>query len=327
MIKNCILDKAVKFIISLSVLLLLTSIFSANACAKGNDKIEMAYFYIESCPSCQPNRQFIDDFESELHLRYPKLNIVIYRYNIYYGGSLNIFKSYMKAYGVENIHVPAVFIGDTCLSTDAEIRQKLPSLVEGYVNGTKEYNKIKVNIISESQVTSEEREKFNAFKPLAVASAGLLDGFNPCAISMLLFFLSLLVLSERQNKELIYVGASYILGTFLAYFAIGVGLFKIGDIFRNAKAVMVFIYALTVGISVILAILSFGDYLSIKNGKYERIKLQLPQKIRHTIQHYIKENVFKGFLFISTFLAGIVVSGLEFYNAPTCQDNFLAFLS
>ncbi|WP_148258423.1 hypothetical protein [Mahella australiensis] len=155
-------------------------------------------------------------------------------------------------------------MGDTYLSGDSEIKQKLLPLIESYVNGTRAYKEIKVGILGQDKVIDNEKERFEAFTPVGIALAGLLDGFNLCAVSMLLFFLSILVMSGRQNKELFLVGMSYIIGTFIAYFTIGIGLFKVGDIFKDAKAVMLAIYGLTIAMSIILAFFSFRDYISIK---------------------------------------------------------------
>ncbi|AEE97452.1 cytochrome c biogenesis CcdA family protein [Mahella australiensis] len=295
------------------LLLLIVAILPTHAAAEKGPNIEVAYFYIEACSSCQSNRQFIDAFESDLHSLYPQVNVVIHRYNIFYEQSLYVYKSYIQAYSAENIILPAVFVGDTYLSGDSEIKQKLLPLIESYINGTKEYKEIKVDMLGQDKVIDNEKERFETFTPVGVALAGLLDGFNPCAVSMLLFFLSILVMSGRQNKELFLVGMSYIIGTFIAYFTIGIGLVKVGDIFKDAKAVMLAIYGLTIAMSIILAFFSFRDYISIKKGNYARISLQLPQKIRHVIQRYIRENTLTHFLYISVFLTGIVVSGLEFF--------------
>jgi cytochrome c biogenesis protein CcdA len=281
--------------------------------AEDKPQIEIAYFYIEACSSCQSNRQFIDDFEGHLHSLYPQADVQVRRYNVFYEQSLYIYKSYIQAYGAENIILPAVFVGDTYLSGDTEIKQKLLPLIESYINGTRVYKEIEVDILGQDKVIDNEKERFETFTPVGIALAGLLDGFNPCAVSMLLFFLSILIMSGRQNKELFLVGMSYIIGTFIAYFAIGIGLFKIGDIFKDARAVMLVIYGLTIAMSIILAFFSFRDYISIKKGNYARISLQLPQKIRHVIQRYIRENTLTHFLYISVFLTGIVVSGLEFF--------------
>lgn len=297
------------------LLLLALMILPIPVAAKQKPKIEVTYFYIDVCPSCQANRQFISNLWNEIYSSASnrQVDIEVHGYNTANEQGLTMFKSYMQAYGAKDVMLPAVFVGDTYLSTDTEIRQKLKPLLESYINGTKEYKAIKVPIIKEEQVASGERARFESFTPIGIVLAGLLDGFNPCAVSMLLFFLSLLVMSGRQNRDLLLVGASYIAGTFIAYFAIGIGLFKVADVFKDARTVIIAIYGLTIIMSIVLAFFSFKDYASIKTGNYSEISLQLPQKLRHVIQNYVRTNAVSRLFYLSAFAAGVVVSGLEFF--------------
>ncbi len=59
-----------------------------------------------------------------------------------------------------------------------------------------------------------------------VVTAGLLDGLNPCAIAILLFFLSLLYVVRRPRAEVAQMGALYIYAIYLVYFLIGLGLMR-----------------------------------------------------------------------------------------------------
>lgn len=54
--------------------------------------------------------------------------------------------------------------------------------------------------------------------------AGLVDGVNPCAISLLVFFISFLTGLHRSKGSVLRMGAAYILGLYVVYFALGLGL-------------------------------------------------------------------------------------------------------
>jgi len=54
--------------------------------------------------------------------------------------------------------------------------------------------------------------------------AGLVDGINPCAISLLVFFLSFLTGLKRSKEKVFKMGLAYILGLYAVYFALGLGL-------------------------------------------------------------------------------------------------------
>jgi len=57
-----------------------------------------------------------------------------------------------------------------------------------------------------------------------VLGAGFVDGLNPCAFAVLLFFVSLLYVIRRPRIEVLQVGSVYIYGIFAVYFLIGIGL-------------------------------------------------------------------------------------------------------
>jgi cytochrome c biogenesis protein CcdA len=60
-----------------------------------------------------------------------------------------------------------------------------------------------------------------------VLSAGLLDGINPCAFSVLLFFVAFLFTLQRDRTDLLRFGLVYIGAIYVTYFGIGLGLLKV----------------------------------------------------------------------------------------------------
>lgn len=61
---------------------------------------------------------------------------------------------------------------------------------------------------------------------LLVLGGGLANGFHPCAIAVLLFFLSLLYTIKRSRKEILKIGIAYIAAMYLTYFLIGAGILR-----------------------------------------------------------------------------------------------------
>ncbi|MEI3000611.1 MAG: hypothetical protein V8T86_06875 [Victivallis sp.] len=80
-----------------------------------------------------------------------------------------------------------------------------------------------------------------AFTIGAILTAGLLDGFNPCVFTTLIFFMSLLSLSRIRGGRLLAVGGVYCLACFCTYVALRLravshpeALFRLsGDAARN----------------------------------------------------------------------------------------------
>jgi cytochrome c biogenesis protein CcdA len=65
----------------------------------------------------------------------------------------------------------------------------------------------------------------SAMIPLVI-TAGLLDGFSPCVIAILIFFIAFLVSLQRTFKNIFFLGLVYIFVVFLTYLSVGVGLFS-----------------------------------------------------------------------------------------------------
>ncbi|MFH1752235.1 MAG: hypothetical protein ABH821_04840 [archaeon] len=79
---------------------------------------------------------------------------------------------------------------------------------------------------SECVGVNENNGSWQSFMPFIVLSSGLLAGIHPCTIGVLLFFLAFLFTIKRKRLETLKVGGVYIVGVFLAYFLIGLGLMQ-----------------------------------------------------------------------------------------------------
>ncbi len=83
-----------------------------------------------------------------------------------------------------------------------------------------------------------------------VTTAALLDSINPCAIAVLLILLATLLMAQKKDR-ILKAGLSFIAGLFIAYFLLGIGLFKTLQLFQYAQ-----IFHIIVGCFAIL----FGLY-------------------------------------------------------------------
>ena len=166
---------------------------------------------------------------------------------------------------------------------------------------------------------------FRTFEPFAVISAGLTDGINPCAFTVIVFFISFLSLQGYKKIELIIIGLTFIFAVFITYLAIGLGLFgflyKLSGFWIISK-----IFNLTVGVlSIILGILALYDFFKFKRtAQTEGLLLQLPQAVKNRIHsliglHYrrakeedgktLKLHILR--LALSALIVGFLVSILE----------------
>jgi len=168
-------------------------------------------------------------------------------------------------------------------------------------------------------------ENFKSFQPLVIFSAGLIDGINPCAFTVIVFFISFLALQGYRKRELIVIGLTFIFAVFLTYLLLGIGLFQF---FYSLEGFFLVSRVINFGIGIFSIVLSFFaayDFYKFKRtGQSEGLALQLPKAVKNQIHavigaHYRKNpaqveaskrnNISK--LVVSAFVTGFLVSLLE----------------
>jgi hypothetical protein len=166
---------------------------------------------------------------------------------------------------------------------------------------------------------------FLSFTPLAIVSAGLVDGINPCAFTVIVFFISFLSLQGYSRRDMVLIGLSFIAAVFLTYLLLGLGLLSF---FYSLKGLWFVRKALNWGIGVFtlfLCALAVRDMLLFKKtGSTEGMSLQLPGAVKNQIHKVIgaayRKNAASGtnaavkpfFAVLATaFVTGFLVSLLE----------------
>lgn len=134
----------------------------------------------------------------------------------------------------------------------------------------------------------ELTEYFRRLKPVAIIGAGLIDGINPCAFAVIIFFLSFLTLQGYGRRALALIGSSFILAVFLTYFLIGLGIFdllyRLEGFWLVSRTLNVTIGAL----SLVFGVLSLYDAWKFKkSGQTEGMILQLPKAVKNQIHAVI----------------------------------------
>lgn len=193
------------------------------------------------------------------------------------------FAAYIISYGVEreDRYVPILFVGEEYYYGLDPIQELVDSddFITAASTPLKEI--VLVEGASYNQITG-----FVGF--MTVLFAGLLDGFNPCAIALLLLFISLLGFSDNK-KILILVSITYIFALFISYLLIGTLLHNL--LARYASQVAV----INTVVSWFIAILCFFlfafnlyDYYVTKKQEYGKVKNQLPKWIQRFNKRIVK---------------------------------------
>jgi cytochrome c biogenesis protein CcdA len=264
--------------------------------------IYVAYFYQTGCKECSRVEADLNYLKNQ----YPQMQVV--EFNIYDHADLAAWLLEQINYEGD-FQTPALIIGDDVLVGDAILPENIKPVLESYsITGVEplwlDFDP------EEGRQTIIER--FSDMGWMAVVFAGLIDGINPCAFATLIFFVSYLTLSGRQGKEVLWVGGGFTMGVFLAYLAVGLGLYQVLEMVNETLDIIAkIVYAVTGVFCLVLAVLSFRDYKKAKEGDIHDMLLTLPEPMRKRINATIRRGRKTRNYILGAFGAGIMISFLE----------------
>jgi len=134
---------------------------------------------------------------------------------------------------------------------------------------------------------------FRKLFPLIIVS-GFLDGINPCAFAVLLFFIAFLFTIRRTKARIFATGLVYIGAIYLAYFLIGLGLLQ-AVIISGAPHLMAKIGS---GLVILLGLINILNYFFPRFP----IKLKIPQFSKEILEKWMHKATLPA-----AFILGILV--------------------
>ena len=216
----------------LKLLIVIALLFSFSVSAK--EKVTLYFFHGDGCPHCAEEQT---DLIKELK-KDETINVV--EIEVWHDNeNKELLEKVINAYGTRS-GVPYNVIGDTTIIGYSEANgEKIKRAINYYkehdytdeIQKIKNGEKVKINdqFSKEEEKTDEEQTidvpiigKIN-LKNISVMSAavliGLVDGFNPCAMWVLLFLITTLI-SLKDRKRLILLGSIFLLTSGFVYFLI-----------------------------------------------------------------------------------------------------------
>ncbi|MFC2060933.1 cytochrome c biogenesis CcdA family protein [Elusimicrobiota bacterium] len=165
-------------------------------------------------------------------------------------------------------------------------------------------------------------KKIRSLKVLPVLGAGLIDGLNPCAFGAIIFLITYLsMILKRKKREVFFTGISFTAGVFTAYFLLGLGLAELLYSIKNFHMASRVMYFIIGAVTLILGVLSFKDYFTIKKYHAQEmpgedpsgmsVALKIPQSFRWKIFQITEKHAKTRYFVILAFVTGIIISVLE----------------
>ncbi|OPX74572.1 MAG: Cytochrome C biogenesis protein transmembrane region [Methanoregulaceae archaeon PtaB.Bin152] len=260
----------------------------------------LVFFYNTNCADCIKTHPYV--------LEYIRTHPELEAHLIDIGASSEkreLFTIYKDAFRTGFIPVPAVFVGNATLVGYEEITLHLEDAVRVQAPGS-------MGPVTHSSsfffpigdVTAQDLTI-----PLVI-TAGLADGINPCAFSVLIILLFTLAAAGSRRK-MVVVGAGFIGAVFVFYFLSGMGLFYL---IQSA--------AISRAIGIIAALIAFAlGIVSLYDGIRGDGKpaLAIPESKKGIIDRYIQKGSVPAALIL-----GVLVGMFEL---PCTGGIYLAILS
>ena len=155
-------------------------------------------------------------------------------------------------------------------------------------------------------------EAARAFALTAVLAGGFVDGINPCAISTLVFFMSLLAVARVRGRDMLAMGIAFCAASFVVYTALGFGLLHLLRSLAVFPSLRMGINGIMMAVLGVLAVLSFRDAWRFARSRDPKaITLQLPDTLKDRIHAVMRSRVRGGSLVGAGLAIGAAVTVLE----------------
>lgn len=245
--------------------------------AAGTEKVDFAVFVSPTCVHCQ---HFEHEYLPVLQEKY-KDSVNFQIYDISKDGNNLILQETAQAFHQEPAF-PTVVVGG--------------SYLVGYPHEIKTYAETAIEkallLGDKTRVKQEKPDVRAAFSQItfwAIVGAGLVDGINPCAFAVIVFFVSFLTVYKYTRKEILVVGSAYCVAVFVAYVLIGLGLFRFLYAMKGFYWVIKAFYVATAALCLVFFALAVYDFVIYKKtGRSEKMLLQLPAGLKVRIHSIIR---------------------------------------
>lgn len=295
-------------------------------------KVNVYLFHSDSCPHCKREIEYLKTLDD--------VNVKYYEVSSY----SNLLSKVRKELNIKESSVPLTIIGsDYVIGYSDEIKNNIDSMIESY--SEKEHCDVVEDIIQNKDIKScvdknkgiytKSADKvlnifgkkiiFNAKNislPLISALIGFVDGFNPCAMWVLIFLISMLF-NMKDRKKMWTLGIVFLVTSALVYMAFMTGILALAN--SSVGSLFKYVIALVALIGGTINLVSFKKSLKNNTGCQVTDKKK-KKKIMDRIKDIVSEKHFVISI-IGIMLLAISVNLVELACSAGLPAMFIEILS
>ncbi len=255
-------------------------------------------FYGNGCPHCKVELKFLNEYKDD---------VTIIKKEVWYDSENQFLLEKVKeAYNIDKNGVPLTIIGNSYfLGFSDSIQHKIERAIDYYIDkGSID----QVSLIAEGKLENEIIDEFNKLeeennkkliidipligkvdlKEISISSAavliGLIDGFNPCAMWVLLFLISML-LGIKDKKRMWILGLTFLVTSALVYMLI---MFSWLNIVINISSSVIIRYLIGL-IAIFGGVINLRSFYKTQNSGCSIVNDKKRKKIFHKIRKFTQE--------------------------------------
>ena len=253
--------RKIKYLIIIALLLIIpfgTKALSKTYVDKAKDiikvenydatKVSLYLFHGAECPHCEEERNWLKSITEEY-----KDYLKVYYFEVWHNAdNAKLMEQIKKEFDIKNSGVPLTIIGDKYyLGFSNPIGSTIENAIIEYSDYGKNTGEIDLPILGKVNIKEVSL-------PLVAIILGFIDGFNPCAMWILLFLINMLFGIKNKKKAWI-LGITFLLVSGLVYFLSMLGInFVVGVATLKWMKISIAIFILVAGI------LSLKKYFKIR---------------------------------------------------------------
>ena len=306
-----------KRIVKLLLVFIITLVFPLFVNAK--EKTTLYLFHGDGCPHCAEEIKFLNSIEG----KYKDLEIV--KYEVWYNEeNAELLKKVEEGFDIARSGVPTTVIGDIMIqgyssNTASKIQRAIAfyedhnytDQIEKIKNGTFNKEELKDDFSEEEKETDDSMTikvpllgKTNLKRVSLVSAAviiGLIDGFNPCAMWILLFLISVLI-GMKNRKRMWALGLTFLTTSAVVYMLIMLSWIEIAVKITT----VIWVRNIIAVVALIGAIINIRSY--IKSRKTSGCEVVDDKKRKNIISKIKKFTSEKSFILALIGVMGLAIS-------------------
>ena len=259
----------IRKIIITALLLFIPFVVSAD-----EKTLRVYLFHQESCPHCKKEIQYLEELKNE----YSNLDVVTYEVsqNVM---NYNFMNRVIDKTGiVTNGQVPFTIIGtDYYIGFEDHVKKSIKDSIDKFLNDKnsidiiakvkngEDVSNIKYNVDPKSTKVIPILGEIDAKKvslPLVALVIGAVDGFNPCAMWVLLFLIGMLF-HMKDKKKMWILGITFLLTSAVMYLLIMAAWLKVALSFMTVVWLRIFIAI----VALVAGLVNLNSYIKEKKRK------------------------------------------------------------